>query len=118
MTTLTKQSFLDPSGYEDHFVRERLPPADLWPDMRSDRFVYPKRMNAAVELLNAMINRRFAERSCIGASDGSARTYNTRRERADRIANVLVSILVCAPGAACCRARQTSRCWRPRGSGF
>lgn len=62
---MTKQSFLDPSGYEDHFARERLPPPDLWPDMRSDRpeFVYSKRMNAAIELLDTMFDRGFVERA-------------------------------------------------------
>ena len=35
---------LHPSGHEDTFARENLPPFDQWPDLNLDQFTYPERL--------------------------------------------------------------------------
>ena len=48
---------LDASAYPDTFARDHLPPPHLWPvfDREAlDAANYPKRMNAAAELLDAV----------------------------------------------------------------
>lgn len=91
---------LDPSIYDDTFARDHLPAHELWPEMRSDmpEFAYPKRLNAGVELLDAMIDKGFGKRPCIRASTGGVWTYDDLRDRADRIAGVLVADYGLRPG--------------------
>ena len=51
---------LDPSAHVDTFARDRLPPAALWPEMRWEALPelrYPKRLNAATELLDGFRSR-------------------------------------------------------------
>ena len=45
---------LTPSGYEDTFARDPLPPAELWPvlEFPTDELQYPDRLNAAAELVD------------------------------------------------------------------
>ena len=45
------------SGHLDTFTRDRLPPPEQWPELRLDGFEYPERLNAAVELTDAMVAR-------------------------------------------------------------
>ena len=91
---------LDPSAYEDSFARDHLPPENLWPEMPRDLpdFSYPKRLNAAVALLDAMIAKGFGPSPCIRASTGAVWTYADLRDRADRIAAVLVDDYGLRPG--------------------
>ncbi|MBV8652486.1 MAG: 2-aminobenzoate-CoA ligase, partial [Alphaproteobacteria bacterium] len=59
---------LDPSAHRDSFARDNLPPAELWPEMdyaALPELAYPKRLNAAVELLDRMVERGFGDRPCI-----------------------------------------------------
>ena len=44
-----------PSAHTDSFARDNLPLADQQPDFLLDRFPYPDRLNAAVELTDAMV---------------------------------------------------------------
>ena len=49
---------LDESVYPDDFARRGLPPAELWPVIDHDalaRLNYPKRVNAAVDLLDRAV---------------------------------------------------------------
>ena len=41
---------LGPTGHEDTFTRDNLPPAELWPEIRLEGFDYPDWLNAGVEL--------------------------------------------------------------------
>ena len=41
---------LEPSAHVDSFARDNLPPPDQWPTLSLERFRYPRRLNAAVEL--------------------------------------------------------------------
>src|SRR6516162_7865375 len=84
---------LDPSCHVDTFAREHLPPRDQWPVMHAAGLPglrYPTRLNAAVELLDAMVERGFGSHPCLHAPNDTW-TYEQLLERANRIANLLVS---------------------------
>ncbi len=68
--------------------------------MPSDRpeFTYPKHLNCAVELLDAMIGKGYGARPCIRSSTGAVWTYTDLRDRADCIAAVLVNEYGLQPG--------------------
>ncbi len=91
---------LDPSAHLDHFTREHLPSSEQWPVFDNSGLAelnYPKRLNAAVELLDRMVEKGFAARPCV-RSESETWTYGELLERANRIANVLVSELGLVPG--------------------
>ena len=52
---------LGPSAHVDTFPRDNLPPPAQWPDFLLDGFDYPERLNAGVELTDAMVARWLAE---------------------------------------------------------
>ena len=59
---------LDPSGYVDSFARDHLPPRELWPVMDHGGVPgldYPRRLNAAVELLDRMVENGHSSRPCL-----------------------------------------------------
>jgi 2-aminobenzoate-CoA ligase len=113
---------LDQSAHIDTFARDHLPPPEQWPVFDTGglpELNYPKRINAAVELLDRMVEKGFADRPCLRAEGVSWRqtidpdghhpvayptptteiwTYGALLERANRIANVLVSELGLVPG--------------------
>jgi 2-aminobenzoate-CoA ligase len=79
------------SGHLDTFARDRLPPPELWPDLRLDRpeFRYPERLNCVSALLDRWIEEGRADRPCLIAP-GQTWSYGELFERVNRIANVLV----------------------------
>ena len=86
---------LDESTYPDDFVRRNLPPADLWPVIDADALAalgYPKRFNAAVELLDGGIARGFGDRPCLHSPQATW-TYGELLDRANRIAALLIDEL-------------------------
>jgi 2-aminobenzoate-CoA ligase len=94
---------LAPSAHVDTFCRDNLPPAGEWPPLTFDlpELRYPERLNCAVELLRVATDRTVEaygpDRPClIGA--GERLTYGDLRERADRVAHVLVDDLGLVPG--------------------
>jgi 2-aminobenzoate-CoA ligase len=91
---------LDPSAYGDSFARDKLPPAELWPAMETNlaELAYPQRLNAAVELLDRMVETGFGERPCIRSPNGEVWSYATLLDKANRIATVLVDEMGVAPG--------------------
>jgi 2-aminobenzoate-CoA ligase len=78
------------TSHVDTFSRDRLPPKELWPDLLFDRpeLQYPARLNAATELLDAMVPG-FGDRPCVHTVDG-AWSYSHLAARSARIARVLV----------------------------
>lgn len=91
---------LDPSAYTDSFARDHLPPADLWPALRNAdpaAVAYPKRFNAAVELLDKAIAAGWGARPAIRTPD-LVLTYAELLDRANRIAAVLVNDFGLLPG--------------------
>jgi 2-aminobenzoate-CoA ligase len=91
---------LDPSAHSDSFARDNLPPRELWPEMdyaALPELAYPKRLNAAVELLDRMVERGFGGNPCI-RWPGGVWTYAELLDKANRIANVLVGEMGLLPG--------------------
>ena len=94
------QILLDPSAYKDNFARNGLPPAELWPVIEHDalsRLGYPKRCNAAVELLDRAVERGLGPRPCV-RSPQATWSYAELLENANRIAGVLVNDMGLVPG--------------------
>ena len=81
---------LEPSLYDDAFAREALPARELWPQFEYDetRRHYPRRLNAAVELLDGAIARGFGPLPCLRAREFTW-TYADLLEKANRLADVL-----------------------------
>ena len=91
---------LDPSVYADGFARRGLPPVELWPVIDRQalaRLGYPKRINAAVELLDGSVARGLGSKPCI-RSPHLTWTYGELLDKANRIAGVLVNDLGLVPG--------------------
>ena len=81
------------TAYVDTFARDRLPARDLWPALLPAGLSYPERLNAADELLAG---------GAAGApavhGDGFVWSYDELRERAGRVARVLVEDMGLVPG--------------------
>jgi 2-aminobenzoate-CoA ligase len=89
---------LDPSAYSDSFARDALPPPELWPQFNAAALAaYPRRMNAAAELIDRAVQRGFGSRRAVAGGD-VAWTYDELLDRANRIAAVLRDDLGVQPG--------------------
>ncbi|MEM7543996.1 MAG: AMP-binding protein [Pseudomonadota bacterium] len=88
---------LGPSGHIDSFARDHLPPGDALPDFLLDRFDYPDRLNAAVELTDNMVERGFGDNTAL-IGNGRRRTYKELSDWTNRLAHVLVDDLGVKPG--------------------
>ncbi len=90
----------DASGHVDPFCRDALPPRELWPEMPYDPsagLAYPARLNCAAELLDGAVARGDGARVALRFAGGTW-SYDELREKADRIARVLVEDLGLVPG--------------------
>lgn len=85
------------SAHTDTFARDNLPPADQWPDLPLGGFEYPERLNAAVELTDAMVAKGFGDRTAL-IGNGRRRTYKELADWTNRLAHVLVEDLGVEPG--------------------
>ncbi len=85
------------SGHEDSFARDNLPPDSLWPDLLLDGYDYPDRLNAAVELTDAMVDRGFGDHTAL-IGNGRRRTYKELADWTNRLAHALVDDLGVRPG--------------------
>jgi 2-aminobenzoate-CoA ligase len=88
---------LGPSGHLDTFTRDRLPPANQWPDLLLQGFDYPERLNAAVELTDAMVRKGFGDNTAL-IGNGRHRTYKELTDWTNRIARALVEDYGVKPG--------------------
>lgn len=88
---------LGPSAHVDTFTRDNLPPLDQWPDLLLEGFDYPERLNAAVELTDAMVARGFGDRTAL-IGNGRRRTYKELADWTNRLAHALVDDLGVKPG--------------------
>jgi 2-aminobenzoate-CoA ligase len=88
---------LGPSAHTDTFTRDNLPPMDQWPDFLLDGFYYPARLNAGVELTDAMVARGFGDRTAL-IGNGRRRTYKELSDWTNRLAHALVEDLGVKPG--------------------
>ena len=88
------------SGHVDTFCEGNLPPRELMPDRFWDaipELAYPARLNCAVELLDEMVRVGNGRRPAL-LFPGGEWSYADLLDRANRIANVLVSDLGLVPG--------------------
>jgi 2-aminobenzoate-CoA ligase len=88
------------SAHVDPFVRQRLPPRDLWPRMDWSgvpELAYPAQLNCAFQLLDRWIEAGEGNRTAF-LHEGGSWTYGRLFEAANRIATVLVSDLGLVPG--------------------
>lgn len=88
---------LGPSGHIDQFARNKLPPDATLPDFLLDKFDYPDRLNAAVELTDRMVERGFGDHTAL-IGNGRRRTYKELADWTNRLAHVLVDDLGVKPG--------------------
>jgi 2-aminobenzoate-CoA ligase len=88
------------TAHVDTFARDRLPPRELWPQMIFDlpALQFPERLNCGVELLDAAVAKGWGDRPCLRTPDGGVWTYAELKDRADRIAAVLVEDHGLVPG--------------------
>ncbi len=88
------------TAHVDTFARDHLPPRETWPDFLFDlpELRYPERLNCASALLDDAIARGWGSRTAIVAPGGVRWTYAALRERANRIAHVLVGDMGLVPG--------------------
>ena len=80
-----------PSAHVDTFCRDRLPPADQWPEFLMDPPVpaYPDGLNCATVLLDEPIAAHGGDRACLHAKGAPTWSYDDLRATANRIAHVL-----------------------------
>ncbi|WP_328912070.1 MULTISPECIES: AMP-binding protein [unclassified Streptomyces] len=89
-----------PSAHRDTFARDGLPPAEQWPELVTDlpELRYPRLLNCAHELLDTTIERYGADRPALYDQDGREWSYARLRDRANRIAHLLVDDHGLVPG--------------------
>ncbi|MGH1477507.1 MAG: AMP-binding protein [Geminicoccales bacterium] len=85
------------TAHTDSFARDHLPAMDQWPDLLLDGFDYPDRLNAAVELTDAMVDRGFSDHTAL-IGNGRRRTYKELTDWTNRLAHALVDDLGVKPG--------------------
>ena len=85
------------SAHSDTFARDNLPPVGDWPDLLLDGFDYPDRLNAAVEMTDAMVAKGFGDRTAL-IGNGRRRTYKELSDWTNRLAHALVEDLKVRPG--------------------
>ena len=87
---------LGETAHSDTFTRDNLPAEEAWPEL-SRQFNYPDRLNAAVELTDAMVARGFGDQTAL-IGNGRRRTYKELTDWTNRLAHVLVDDLGVKPG--------------------
>ncbi|WP_432636075.1 AMP-binding protein [Albidovulum sp.] len=88
---------LGPTGHEDTFTRDNLPPTELWPEIRLEGFDYPDWLNAGVELSDRMVERGFGDHTAL-IGNGRLRTYKELADWSNRIAHAMVEDYGVRPG--------------------
>ena len=88
---------LGPSGHQDTYARDNLPPFEEWPEIRLDGFQYPEWMNAGVELTDRMVERGFGDHTAL-IGNGRQRTYKELTDWTNRIARALTEDYGVRPG--------------------
>jgi 2-aminobenzoate-CoA ligase len=89
---------LDPSVYSDPFARDNLPPQDLCPVFEGlEALGYPKRFNAAAELIDEGVRAGFGSRIAL-RTPAATWTYDELLDKANRIAAVLKHDFGLEPG--------------------
>ncbi len=85
------------TGHVDTFARDNLPDPAIQPEFLLDGFDYPQKINAAVELTDAMVARGFGDHTAL-IGNGRQRTYKELSDWTNRLAHALVNDLGVEPG--------------------
>jgi 2-aminobenzoate-CoA ligase len=87
------------SAHVDTFAADHLPPREEWPEFlfTLPELRYPQQLNCAVELLDAMVERGFGDRTALITAERRV-TYAELLDEANRIAHVLRDDLRVVPG--------------------
>ncbi|MCL2715776.1 MAG: benzoate-CoA ligase family protein [Alphaproteobacteria bacterium] len=90
---------LGPSGHEDSFARDNLPPAELWPEFLLNRpeFAYPDYLNVGVELSDRLVACGFGDRIAL-VGNGRRRSYRDLSAWTNQLARALVEDYGVRPG--------------------
>jgi len=88
---------MEPTAHVDTFARDNLPPAEAQPEFLLDGFDYPRRLNAAVELTDRMVQKGFGDRQAL-IGNGRRRTYKELTDWTNRLARALVEDYGVRPG--------------------
>lgn len=88
---------LGPTSHVDTFARDNLPPPEQWPEFLLDGFEYPDRLNAGVELTDAMVGKGFGDHTAL-IGNGRRRTYKELADWTNRLAHALVEDIGVKPG--------------------
>lgn len=91
------------SAHQDSFARDHLPPQDEWPEflLEGPDVNYPKRLNCAGQLVDAMVLEGKGDRVALRWRDGDqaqSMTYAELRALSNRIAHVLLDEMKLVPG--------------------
>lgn len=91
---------LTPSAHVDTFARDHLPPRSLWPtiEFTTPELQHPERLNAAVALIDAAVERHGPDRVALRTPDGTTWTYGELLARSNQVAHVLSDDLGLVPG--------------------
>ena len=87
----------EPSAHLDTFVRDHLPPPELWPEFLRAGFDYPEHLNVAAELTDRMVEKGFGDHTAL-IGHGRLRTYKELADWTNRLARALVDDLGIVPG--------------------
>ena len=88
---------LGPTGHEDSFARDNLPPADMWPEIKLGAHTYPGHINVGVELTDKMVEKGFGDHTAL-IGNGRRRSYKELADWTNRIARALVEDYGVKPG--------------------
>jgi 2-aminobenzoate-CoA ligase len=89
---------LGPTAHEDTWARDNLPSPEEWPDLVGwERFGYPERLNAAVELTDRLVEAGHGDRVAL-IGNGRRRTYKELSDWTNRLARALVEDFGLRPG--------------------
>ncbi len=90
---------LSPSGHQDTFCRDNLPPSAQWPELLDVPGVaYPERLNCGTALLDEVAATHGGDRPCLHAPDQTTWSYGDLVAASNRVAHVLVDELGIVPG--------------------
>jgi len=88
---------LGPSAHVDTFSRDNLPPDGMQPDFLLEQMAYPDRLNAAVEMTDAMVAKGFGDNTAL-IGNGRRRTYKELSDWTNRLAHAMRDDLGLKPG--------------------
>lgn len=87
------------SAHRDTFVRDHLPPRDLWPELifTIPEVTYPEQLNCVTEVLDTWVSQGLGNAPAIFGTDGML-TYRQLQAQVDQVAHVLTHDLGLVPG--------------------